>query len=109
MLVRKTPRSWAIRIGGDPQSTGRSFDARINEVAIFNYALTPTQVQTLNQGFGPVSLDIQRVGDNVVLTRERGTLLEANAVTGHWFTNNVSSPFTNAPTRAQKFYQVIVK
>src|SRR5262249_4592521 len=53
-----------------------------------------------------VSISIQKLGPNVVLSWPQGTLLEATNVTGPWTTNPATSPYTNAPTSARKFYRV---
>jgi len=100
-----------VRIGGDPNSAARTFNGSIDEVAIFPYALSASQIQDLYSGTVTpvVSLTVQQIGGNVVLTWPQGTLLEANEVTGPYTTNNASSPYTNAPTAPRKFYQVIVK
>lgn len=105
------PRTFSdnIRIGGDPNSDARTFNGVIDEVAIFNYSMTSSDIQSLYAGVPAVSLAVQRVGDNVVLTWPRGTLLEANEVTGPYTTNNAASPYIIAPTAPRKFYQVIVK
>jgi hypothetical protein len=96
-------------IGGDPdQSVGRTFDGKIDEVAVFNYALTPQQVLDLyNASLSVgVSLSIQKLGGNVVLTWPKGKLLEATNLSGPWITNNAASPYTNVPTGLRKFYRV---
>jgi hypothetical protein len=100
-----------IRIGGDPNNANRTFNGSIDEVAIFPYAMSASQIQDLYSGTvtPAVSLSVQQIGGNVVLTWPQGTLLEANEVTGPYSTNNASSPYTNAPTAPRKFYQVIVK
>jgi hypothetical protein len=100
-----------VRIGGDPNSAARTFNGSIDEVAIFPYAMSASQIQDLYSGTvtPAVSLSVQQIGGNVVLTWPQGTLLEANEVTGPYTTNNASSPYTNAPTAPRKFYQVIVK
>ncbi len=97
-----------IRIGGDPNGDARTFNGLIDEVAIFNAALSPSEIQGLYLGTPLVSLSVQNIGGNVVLTWPQGTLLEADDVTGPYTTNNVTSPYTNAPA-SKKFYRVIVK
>jgi hypothetical protein len=102
-----------IRIGGDPNNnTTRTFNGVIDEVAIFNYALSASQVQNLYLGISAtpsVTLSVQRSGGNIVLSWPQGTLLEADNVAGPYSTNNAASPYTNAPTASQKFYRVKVK
>ncbi len=115
-LIAHIPEAWdgTARIGHDGGYWNYNFPGRIDEVAVFNYAFTPAQVFNLyNAAFTnqppAVTLGIQRVGADVVLSWAQGTLLEANALTGPWTTNNASSPYTNAPTSPSKFYRVIVR
>jgi hypothetical protein len=54
----------------------------------------------------PVVLSIQRSGNNLILSWPRGTLLEADDITGPYVTNNAASPYTVSPTAAKKFYRV---
>ncbi len=98
-----------IRIGGDPNSAARTVNGMIDEVAIFPYALSASQIQGLYSAAPSVSLNVQRIGGNIVLSWPSGTLLEANQVTGPYTTNNATSPYTNAPASPQKFYRVIVQ
>jgi hypothetical protein len=99
------------QLGGDQEIPDRRvFDGLIDEVAIFNYALTPAQIQNLYTRATTVSvvLDIQRVGSNVQLTWPQGTLLEAPGVTGPWTTNSAPSPYTFSPT-GTRFFRVLVR
>jgi hypothetical protein len=99
-----------VILGGDPNnSISRTFNGRIDEVAVFNRALTPAEILDLYNGVGPVTLSVQRSGANIVLSWPQGTLLEATSVTGGWVTNNATSPYTNTPTGAQKFYRARVQ
>src|SRR5204863_956964 len=91
-----------------------NFPGDIDEVAVFNYAFTPTQVLNLyNAAFGnvvpPVTLTIAKLGDRVVLSWPQGTLLEASDLIGPWTTNSANSPFTNSPASSRKFYRVLVR
>jgi hypothetical protein len=92
----------------------RVFDGSVDEVAVFNYAFTPAQVTNLfNSAFaGPppsVTLSIQKVGANVLLTWPQGTLLEATNITGPYQTNNSLSPYTFGPTGTAKYFRVKVQ
>jgi hypothetical protein len=92
----------------------RTFDGLIDEVAVFNYSLTASQLLSLytsGGGIGPVTLRIQDVGGKVVLTWPAGTLQEASSLSGPWNDNNAAtSPYTNnAPTDGTKFYRVKVQ
>ena len=113
-----TNEAWdgEARIGSDPQSTGRTFNGIVDDVAVFNRALTPAQILNLyNAAFATVTppavtLAIQRLGPNVVLSWPQGTLLEStNGATGPYFTNNAASPYTNVPSARKKFFRVIVQ
>jgi hypothetical protein len=98
-------------IGADSDNgSGRTFDGIIDEVAVFNYSLTPTQVLNLyNSALAPsVRLTIQKIGGNLQLSWPQGTLLEANAITGPYTTNNAPSPYTFSPTGSAKFFKVKV-
>lgn len=57
----------------------------------------------------PVTLTIQLVGSNVLVSWPQGTLLEATSVAGPWTTNSATSPYLVAPTAATRFYRVIVQ
>jgi hypothetical protein len=99
------------RIGADAENVARTFNGVIDEVAVFNYALTPAQVLNLYNGAAPpsVTLNIQRLGSNLQLSWSQGTLLEATNVTGPWSTNNAApSPYPVTPAGPQKFYQLLV-
>lgn len=90
----------------------RNFAGGVDEVVVFTRSLSLAEMQTLySVGVNgqPVSLNIQRSGDNVMLTWPRGTLLEASQVTGPWTTNNATSPYTLLPAGPGKYYRLQVK
>ena len=97
------------RIGADPLGNDRIFNGKIDEVAVFNRALSAGELQFLATGLSDPNLRIGQVGNNLVLSWAAGVLLEANTITGPWTTNNAASPFTNAPSGTQKYYRVIVR
>jgi hypothetical protein len=103
------------RIGNDDVNNNnlstRSFAGYIDEVAVFNYSMTGAQLLNLynKAGIPFVNVNIQSLGGNVVVSWPQGTLLEATAVTGPWTTNAATSPYTNAPASAQKYYRVQVR
>src|SRR5206468_1203255 len=95
--VPHTSEAWAGngQIGSEGGSPDyRIFDGSIDEVAVFNYAFTPTQVLNLYQHAFAPPLTIQKVGANVQLTWPQGTRLEATSVVGPYTTNNAASPYT---------------
>jgi len=100
-------------IGSDPEgNVSRTFSGVIDEVALFGHALTPSQVQDLyNHAFTPpmVTLDIEWLGQDLLLTWPEGTLLQANDMTGPWLLSGAVSPYSVAPTAAKKFYRVKVQ
>ncbi|HEU5072249.1 MAG TPA: LamG-like jellyroll fold domain-containing protein [Verrucomicrobiae bacterium] len=107
-----TSMSWGgsqsnIRIGSD-NSVATTFNGKIDEVTVFNRALSQSEVLTLAGMTAPPELTIERSGTALVLTWSAGHLLEADALTGPWTTNAVAtSPYTNTPTGAQKFFRAV--
>lgn len=90
----------------------RNFAGSIDEVVVFTRSLSLAEMSTLYSigvNGQPVSLSIQRSGNNYVVSWPRGTLLEADQITGPWTTNTATSPFTNSPSGSGKFYRVQVK
>ncbi len=113
--IPHTSELWdgAAYIGYDGGYYNQNFPGSIDEVAVFNYALTPSQVLGLYNaaiGFVPsVTLTIQRLGTDVVLAWPLGTLQEATNVYGPYTTNLATSPYTNTPSATRKFYRVRVQ
>jgi hypothetical protein len=111
--INTTPhnnQSWGgsqanIRIGMD-NSVARTFNGKIDEVAVFNRALTQAEVLQAAGVVVAPTLSIQPVGSQIQLTWSAGTLLEANTVNGPWTTNVNTSPYLFTPTGPQKFYRV---
>ncbi|HZO57052.1 MAG TPA: LamG-like jellyroll fold domain-containing protein, partial [Bryobacteraceae bacterium] len=110
--IAHTSEAWNgdARIGRDPGHDDRIFNGIIDEVAVFNRALTPTQVLNLYQaGDTPaVRLTIERAAPNLRLSWPQGTLQEALSVSGPWTNNPASSPYVFPPAGLQKFYRVLV-
>jgi hypothetical protein len=81
----------------------------MDEVAVYDYALTSTQVAKHYTTAGPPSVSIGKDGANVVVSWNKGLLLQAPAATGPWTTNTTAvSPWTNAPAGTQQFYRALV-
>ena len=96
------------RIGGDANNVNRTFNGDIDEGAVFNYALHPTQVFALYNGV-PSRITIERSGTNLTLRWAKGQLQEANGPgsTGPWTPVSATAPsHTVTPSGAQKFYRV---
>ena len=68
-----------IRIGCD-NSAGTTFNGKIDEVAVFNHALTTAQIMQLVGG--AVTLNVAPSGSQLRITWSYGTLLEATNLTG---------------------------
>jgi hypothetical protein len=99
-------------IGGSPDyGAARLLKANIADAAVFPQALTATQVQGLFNGIsaGPVNLGITRVGPNVVLNWQTGTLMQAPSLPGPWTNNNAAaSPYTVPTTNANQFFKLLI-
>jgi hypothetical protein len=91
--------------GGD---IGRRWTGGVDELMIFDRALTPVEVNALYLGVpGSATLTIVSSGGNVILTWPGGKLLEAANITGPWTTNSAAaSPYTVSAGGASKFYRV---
>ena len=102
-------------IGGD--LVDPNFIGSMDEVGLFNYALTQSQITNLYQvavtgvlptNSAPPILTIQKSGGNVVLTWTSGVLLQAPGLTGPWSINgSATSPYTVPPTGGQMFYRAM--
>jgi Concanavalin A-like lectin/glucanases superfamily/Bacterial Ig domain len=98
-------------IGADTFSVpGTVFHGEMDEVAVFNYTLSPAQIATLYTtalAGSPVTLSCQISGTNLVLSWPHGTLLQATNIAGPWTTNNAAtSPYTLVPDEPQMFYRI---
>ncbi|HZV33144.1 MAG TPA: LamG-like jellyroll fold domain-containing protein [Verrucomicrobiae bacterium] len=89
-----------------------NYQGLIDEVSIYNYPLSATQVANhYLAGINPVTtLYMKTSGKNVELTWSPGTLQSSPSVMGP-YTNvpNASSPYTITPTGAALFYRLQVK
>ena len=104
-----TGNNW--HIGNDAKADpGRTFNGLIDEVAIFPYSLTPTQVSQLYNTaiIAPqVTLAVTRSGQNVVIAWSSGILQSAPAVTGPWTSLiGTNSPYSLVPTGTQQYFRV---
>ena len=104
-------------LNGDPSVAGgatvlgqrtdmafNTFVGSVDDSAIYNYALTPTQVKShyLNQ----VKLNINLVGTKLVLSWPFGTLQSATKASGPFtVVAGAVSPYTNSPS-GKIFYRV---
>jgi hypothetical protein len=90
-------------------ATGRRWTGGIDEVMIFNKALSPAAVNGLFQGLPTLAnLTITRAaGNNLTITWPAGTLQEATNVTGPWSPTSgaTNGSYTVSPSAGMKFYR----
>ncbi|HVM48353.1 MAG TPA: LamG-like jellyroll fold domain-containing protein [Candidatus Acidoferrum sp.] len=108
--------NWAIGARGrwkretglvDPGQDTRMFTGIIDEAAIYNFALTPSQVQAhYAKAVQPLAISLS--GGQATLTWPLGLLLEATNITGPWTTNmSAAAPSYLTPASSpRKFYRV---
>jgi hypothetical protein len=124
--VNNTVRSSATRAGnfapnginGDPGVLGGpttfgvrydggfgNFDGGMDEIALYNYALSTDQIR--NHFLNRVPVSITKQGTNVVVTWPMGTLQAAGSVTGIYANViGATSPYTNAISGSAKYYRL---
>lgn len=92
-------------LGWRADADWKAFPGAIDDVAVYNKALTASQVRL--HYLSTVKLTITKSGSDVVLSWPFGTLQAATAVTGTYANVlGATSPYTNAPSAAQLFYRV---
>ncbi len=81
------------------------FSGVMDDIAVYNKALTPTQIQ--NHFLNTTRLSAISSGNSIVVSWTTGTLQSASAVAGP-YTNVVgaTSPYTNSVSGTQKFFRV---
>jgi hypothetical protein len=98
---------WAIGSAGNGWAA--NFAGLVDEVAIYNYALSASRIaqhySVAINGATPVTLTIVRSGSNVIITWSSGTLQQASFITGPWTDVVATSPY-NTPAIGQKFFRV---
>ena len=118
-----TAVSGGVQMGTSPISIGSrqpdfrstytmNFAGSIDEVAIYNYALSAAQIQNhYITGTNPVvRLYVQKSGANTMLLWSPGTLQSAATVNGTYINvPGATSPYIVSPTAAQQFYRVKVR
>ena len=82
----------------------------LDEIALYNYALTPAQVaQHYAAGALPTMTITPPVGGKVTITWS-GLLLQATNIHGPWTTNTTAvSPLTVTPSGTREFYRSLVQ
>jgi hypothetical protein len=97
----------AMVLGHRGDSAFLPFDGSIDEVAVYNYALSARQAQS--HYLNTASIGFAKTGANLILTWPFGALQSAPQASGV-YTNvpGATSPFTNAITGSQSFFRVQV-
>jgi len=94
-------------------SAARVFNGVIDEVAVFNDALTPAQIQQLyanGHQLTPVQVGLQPAGNGLQLTWPQGTLMQAPAVNGPWSAvPGIFSQTNVSPTNSAMFYRILLQ
>ena len=93
-----------LELGKSHDTYWRRFNGYLDDVQFYGRILSAAEV-VQSMTLGP-SISIQKIGANVQLSWPRGTLLEANEVSGPWTTNSATSPYTVGPAGAKKFFRV---
>jgi hypothetical protein len=98
----------AINLGWRSDNDFLPFAGAIDEVAFYNKALTPEQIQA--HYLATVRLTVIRSGPDIVLSWPFGTLQQADSPAGS-FTPlaAATSPYTNSPGSGTRFYRVKVQ
>ncbi len=95
-------------IGSDTLSgPSRVFNGEIDEVAIFNYTLSPAQVEALYSlalAGPPMTLSCQRSGGDIMLSWPHGTLLQATDPSGTWTPVAGAAPPSFSVTPLEQMY-----
>lgn len=98
-------RNGLINLGWRSDNDWKPFAGTIDDVAFYNKALTPAQIQA--HYAATVKLSVTRSGNDFILSWPFGTLQQADAVSGNYVDMpTTTSPYTNSPTGTHKFYRV---
>ncbi len=94
-------------------SDATGYVGALDEVAFYNYALSPAQVEAhFAAGTGVVTaptLTIAPSGSDLVITWSQGVLLQAGELGGPWTTNSTAvSPWTTSPSSDRQFFRAFV-
>lgn len=113
--VHNPAQGGVFAMGASAVWSGRYFQGALDEIAVFNRALTPDEISTFysaGTGIAFIPLNIGRSGSNVVLSwtdpTSQFSLQAAPAVNGA-YTNvpGAASPYTHSATSAPMFFQLI--
>jgi hypothetical protein len=101
-------------IGTDTYSSAaRVFNGVMDEVALFNHALTPAQIQQLYASgyqLPQVQLGFQMARAGLNLDWPQGTLFQATNLAGPWAAvPGATSPFAVTSTNAASFFKILLR
>jgi hypothetical protein len=106
----QTPMTIGSRSSNPANGFDQQFPGYISDVAIYNYVLSSSQIQTVYQAgvlLPPVGLSLTNVGANVQLNWNYGVLQSATNIAGPFSDmTNVVPPYQIAPTNGQEFFRV---
>ena len=93
-------------IGSDKRDNNQPLTGDLDEVSLFNRALTSSEVASIAPAVIPPTLTIAPSGSDVIVTWSAGSLLEATSATGPWTLNSsVTSPYTIPATNSTMFFK----
>jgi hypothetical protein len=94
-------------------STARVFNGVMDEVAVFNRALTASQIQQLyanGHQLPQVQLGFGFSNANLSLNWPQGTLQQSSNLTGPWLAvTNAAGTFTISPTNDSSFFRILLQ
>jgi hypothetical protein len=101
-------------IGTDTYSSAaRVFNGVLDEVSVFNHALTPAQIQGVYDNghqLPRVQVGLQTSGAGLNLNWPQGTLFQATNLTGPWSAvTNGASPFAVKPTNPAAYFRILLQ
>jgi hypothetical protein len=99
------PGSGSYTLGWRVDSGFNPFNGNMDNVAVYNKALTPSQIQ--NHFLNTTHLSIAGSGSNVVITWPAGTLQTSTNASGPYLNvGGATSPYTNSVGGKRNFYRV---
>jgi hypothetical protein len=94
-------------------SAARVFNGLLDEITVFDGALTPAQIQQLydyGHQLPLVQVGLQMVGAGLDLNWPQGTLFQSTNLSGPWSAvTNAASTLVVAPTKATEFFRVLLR
>jgi hypothetical protein len=102
-----TPGLGNTVLGQRTDAAFNTFEGTVDDTAIYNYALSPSQVYS--HFIVATKISVATAGKNLVLTWPTGVLQQSTSVAGPYQTvDGATSPYTNSVTGAKSFFRVYV-